>query len=54
MNPKFPIYVVSKGRWEARLTVKSLERMNLPFYVIIDKKEYKEYAKVIDKKKLQR
>jgi hypothetical protein len=52
MNPKFPVYVVSKGRWEARLTVKSLERMGVPFHVIIDKKEYDKYAEVIDKKKL--
>ena len=25
MNPKFPVYIISKGRWEARLTVKALE-----------------------------
>jgi len=51
-NPQFPIYVVSKGRWDTRFTMKALEKMKVPYYVIIDKNEYKEYAKVIDKEKL--
>lgn len=52
MNPKFPIYIVSKGRWESRLTSKALEKMNVPYYIIIDKSEYEQYASVIDKKKI--
>lgn len=52
MNPKFPIYIVSKGRWDARLTSKALERMKVPYHIIIDEKEYKEYSNVIDKSKI--
>jgi len=50
MNPKFPIYIVSKGRWEARLTSKAIERMKIPYYIIVDENEYEEYSKVIDPK----
>jgi hypothetical protein len=50
--PKYPIYIVSKGRWESRLTSKALESMNTPYYIVIEEQEYKQYKKVIDKKKI--
>ena len=52
MNPKFPIYIVSKGRWESRLTVKALEMMRVPFHLIVEKDEYEEYAKVVNPDKI--
>jgi len=52
MNPKHPIYVISKGRWESRLTSKSLERMGVPYHIVVEPQEYDEYAKVIDPKKI--
>lgn len=52
MNPKYPLYIVSKGRWDSRLTVKALEWMKVPFYVVIEEQEYKQYSSVIDSKKL--
>jgi len=52
LNPRFPVYIVSKSRWEARLTSRALERMKIPYYIIINKKEFDEYSKVIDKKKI--
>lgn len=48
MNPKYPVYVISKGRWESRLTVKALQEKNIPFHVVIEPQEYDDYAKVID------
>lgn len=52
MNPEYPIYIVSKGRWESRLTVKALEEINVPYHVVIESQEYDQYAKVIDSKKI--
>ena len=40
MNPKYPIYIVSKGRWESRLTSKALERMNVPYRIIVEQDEF--------------
>jgi len=52
MNPEFPLYIVSKGRWDIRQTVKTLERMEVPFYIIIEGEEYDKYAKVIHSDKI--
>jgi hypothetical protein len=52
MNPDYPIYIVSKGRWESRLTSKALERMNVPYFIIIEEQEYDQYASVIDSQKI--
>jgi len=52
MNPKYPIYIVSKGRWDSRLTSKALESMNVPYFIVVEEQEYKEFANVIDKKKI--
>jgi len=52
MNPKYPVYVISKGRWETRLTSKALERMHVPYSIVVEPQEYDEYASVIDPKKI--
>lgn len=52
MNPKYPIYIVSKGRWETRLTSKALERINVPYYIVVEAHERDQYAAVIDPAKV--
>lgn len=52
MNPRFPLYIVSKGRWQSRLTVKALDSMHVPFRVIVEEQEFEHYASVIDSAKL--
>ena len=52
MNPDYPIFIVSKGRWETRLTSKALEAMGVPYKMVIEKSELEQYSKVIDRKKL--
>jgi len=52
MNPDYPIYVISKGRWESRLTTKALTRMGVPHHVVIEPQEHEQYAAVIDPAKL--
>lgn len=48
MNPEYPVYIISKGRWESRLTVKTLEDLKVPYHVVIEPQEYEQYAAVID------
>lgn len=43
----WPIYIVSKGRWKTRLTPKALDRMGVPYYVIVEEQERLEYEKAI-------
>ena len=52
MNPKYPIYIISKGRWESRMTSKVLEKMKVPYHIVIEPQEYDQYASVIDSKKI--
>lgn len=52
MNPKYPIYIVSKGRWESRLTSKALERMKVPYFIIVEQSEYEEYSAMIEPTKV--
>lgn len=52
MNPKYPVYIISKGRWEKRQTVKAMEVMGVPYKIVIEPQEYDNYASVIDKDKI--
>jgi hypothetical protein len=52
MLPNYPIYIVSKGRWKTRLTSKALEKMNVPYKIVIESQEYDDYANVINPNKI--
>lgn len=52
MKAKYPLYVISKGRWESRKTIKALEAMSQPYHVVVEKQEYRKYAAFVDKKKI--
>jgi len=52
MNPKYPIYIISKGRWESRLTSKCFEAKNIPYRICVEPNEFDLYANVIDKSKI--
>lgn len=52
MNPKYPIYIVSKSRWESRLTSKALERMFVPYHIVVEPQERAQYAAVINPAKI--
>jgi hypothetical protein len=52
MNPDYPVYIISKGRWQSRLTSKVLDRMKVPYHIVIEPQEYEEYAAVIDPAKI--
>jgi hypothetical protein len=40
MNPRYPVYIISKGRWDSRLTSKALETINVPYRIVIEPQEY--------------
>lgn len=52
MNPEYPVYIISKGRWELRHTSKALEKANIPYHIVIEPQEYEQYAAVIDPDKI--
>lgn len=53
MNPRYPVYIISKGRHESRHTSKALEQKNIPYHIVIEPQEYDQYASVINPEKIK-
>jgi len=51
-NPRYPIYIISKGRGDTRLTSNALERIGVPYKIVIEPQEYDEYSCVIDEDRI--
>jgi hypothetical protein len=51
-QPKYPIYIISKGRHETRLTSKYLEFSGINYKIVVEPQEYELYAKNIDPSKI--
>lgn len=51
-DPQFPLYIVSKGRHESRLTSRTLEGMKVPYFIVVEAQEFDAYAAVIDRSKI--
>jgi len=47
MNPSYPIYIVSKGRFNNCLTVRELEIMKVPYKIVVEPQEFDFYNKNI-------
>ena len=45
INPKYPVYVLSKGRYQKTYTADTLREMNVPFKIVIEKEEKELYLK---------
>lgn len=43
MLPKYPIYIVSKGRAKNGLTTRALYEMNVPHYIVVEEQELEFY-----------
>lgn len=52
MLPKYPIYVISKGRWKNPLTAMALEECGVPYQIVVEPQEYDKYADVISAEKI--
>jgi hypothetical protein len=51
-EPRFPVYIISKGRWDSRLTMRALDRIGVPYHVVVEEAEREQYAAVIDPTRL--
>ena len=52
MTHRYPIYIISKGRWETRKTSKALEVLGVEYKIVVEPSEAMRYAKVIDPDKI--
>jgi len=51
-QPRFPIYIVSKGRWKRNPTSRTLKQMNVPFYLVVEEQERDHYLNLVDESQL--
>ena len=52
MNPNYPVYIVSKGRWKTRLTSKALERIGVPYRIVVEASEREAYEQAVGSDKV--
>ena len=43
MQPRYPVYIVSKGRWKNRLTSRALDTMGVPYKMIVEESQLFNY-----------
>jgi hypothetical protein len=44
---KYPIYIISKGRWERPLTANALERLGIKYYLVVEPHQAENYKKAV-------
>ena len=49
---KYPIYIISKGRWSNPLTAKALDAIGADWHIVVEPQEVKSYSEQIDKSKI--
>jgi hypothetical protein len=52
VNPVYPIYVISKGRWQKRYTANALDKIGIPYRIVVEPQEFDAYAAVMDPEKI--
>ena len=48
MNPKYPVYIVSKGRAKLGTTYRAFDKMKMPYYIVVEEQEYDEYVASVE------
>jgi len=51
-KPRYPIYIVSKGRYKRNPTSRALKEMGVDFYIIVEEQEYNNYLDIAEAKQL--
>ena len=50
--PKYPIYIVSKGRWKNPMTANALDKMGIDYKIVVEPCELSDYRSIIPKDKI--
>lgn len=51
-TPRYPIYVISKGRWKTPLTTEALRGMGVAHRVVVEPSEAEDYARALGRERL--
>lgn len=51
MQPRYPVYIVSKGRWKTRLTSRALDAMGVAYKMIVEENQLLNYQAEIGRER---
>lgn len=51
---KYPIYIISKGRFDTNITARNLEALGIAYHLVVEPQEYDLYAKAINPQRILR
>jgi len=49
MNPEYPVFIPTKGRYKTPYTINVMERCNIPYLAVVEEQEYTSYREVVKK-----
>lgn len=52
MNPEFPVFIPTKGRYKTPFTIKALQAIGVPFKAVVEQQEHDNYASVVGEQNL--
>lgn len=52
MNPRYPVFIPTKGRYDSRWTIRGFENIGLDYTAVVEPQEYDKYAKFVPESKL--
>jgi hypothetical protein len=52
LDPRYPIYIISKGRYERPYTARALDKINVPYHIVVEPKEVELYQETIAPEKI--
>lgn len=52
MANKYPVYIISKGRYEKTLTADNLEKSGIDYYIAVEPQEYAQYCNKLGEKRV--
>jgi len=52
MNPEFPVFIPTKGRYKTPFTIKALQAIGVPFKAVVEAQEHDAYASVVGEENL--
>lgn len=47
MNPKYPVFIPTKGRYKNPLTILALEQLKIPYTAVVESQELKQYQQAV-------
>lgn len=52
MNPRYPVYIPTKGRWKTPYTIRALEHIGVPYKAVVEPQQFDDYAAVIGERNI--